>query len=104
MAEHTEPRCSSHFDEVRCTLPLDHDGDHENHGAKWSTDEDDQQHHDGYGDCVMAEHTWADVWRAVAIALMSDLADRGAGPFSPAVRAYNHARNGRMAEAREALS
>jgi hypothetical protein len=42
------------------------------------------------------------VWRMVAIALMADLADAGADPLSPAVIAYNHARNGRWDEAFEA--
>lgn len=44
------------------------------------------------------------IWRDVAVALANDLADVGADPCSSAVLAYNHARNGRMAEAAEELS
>lgn len=44
-----------------------------------------------------------DKWKEVAIALMSELADRGADPFSAAVRAYNHARNGRWNDVRQEL-
>lgn len=50
----------------------------------------------------MAEQT--DIWRAVAIALRAELAEHGYDPNSPAVRAYNHARNGRWDQAKEALS
>ena len=42
------------------------------------------------------------VWRAVAIALASALADEVCDPTNPAVLAYNHARNGRWDEAAEA--
>lgn len=39
------------------------------------------------------------VWRRVAITLMAELADHGYDPNSPAVAAYNLARNGRYHEA-----
>ena len=50
---------------------------------------------------------WRDVevWRAVTVALAAELADHGTYvPSSPAVLAYSHARNGRMAEALEVLA
>ena len=50
---------------------------------------------------------WRDVkvWRAVTVALTAELADHGTYvPSSPAVLAYSHARNGRMAEALEVLA
>jgi hypothetical protein len=40
-----------------------------------------------------------EAWRMVAIALASELAEVGADSRCDAVRAYNHARNGRMTEA-----
>lgn len=40
-----------------------------------------------------------EAWRAVAVALAAVIAENGYDPNSAAVRAYNHARNGRMAEA-----
>lgn len=43
-------------------------------------------------------------WREVAIALVAEMADMGADPLCDAVLAYNHARNGRMAEALEVLA
>lgn len=50
---------------------------------------------------------WRDVevWRATTVALAAELADRGCYvPSRPAVLAYSHARNGRMAEALEVLA
>ena len=46
----------------------------------------------------------ADVWCGVAIALVSELADIHLDPNSIATLAYNHARNGRFAEALEVLA
>ena len=43
-----------------------------------------------------------DVWRAVAVALHSELVDVALIPRSPANDAYQHARNGRLTEARVA--
>jgi hypothetical protein len=40
-------------------------------------------------------------WKRVAGALIAAVADDGADPLAPAVVAYNHARNGRWAEAIE---
>lgn len=41
-----------------------------------------------------------ETWRMVAVALAAELADHGCYvPSRPAVLAYSHARNGRMAEA-----
>lgn len=39
----------------------------------------------------------AATWRAVAVALVSELVEDGYDPNSTAVQAYNHARNGRYA-------
>ena len=43
--------------------------------------------------------TELEVWKAVAVALMSELVDAGPGDLSWAIRAYNEARNGGWADA-----
>lgn len=54
----------------------------------------------------MSREAWdAAAWRAVAITFAADAADAGTYlPTDPAILAYNHARNGRYAEALEVLA
>jgi len=45
------------------------------------------------------------VWKAIAGVLITDAADEGTYlPTDPVILAYNHARNGRYAEAMEVLA